>query len=330
MTFVAYKEGLGTFTAMTIFNPPEILAVGEVLLDLISTEYATDFRTADTYRRVPGGSPANLAMNLARLGRRVALIGTVGDDDGGDLLLDTLAGAGVDTRGMRCSTDPTTLILVTKSRAVSNFEPYRLADCQILARQFDTFDLDRVNVLHTTAFALSKEPARSTILTAFKKGAGAGATLSVDFNYADKIWSSDRAAGRAALTTIAEAGGMVKMSEVDFERLFGRAITDAEAAARVVFEMGATVVCLTLGAEGCYVLSAEGGFQLPANPVKVIDTTGAGDAFWSGFLAAYADRHDLRTCALAGRALAERKLTRLGPITERLTVKELLATGKNS
>ena len=76
---------------------PEIIAVGELLIDLISTDYTEDFRSADTYQRLPGGSPANLAMNLARLGRDVGLVATVGQDDAGGLLIEAVKDAGVDT-----------------------------------------------------------------------------------------------------------------------------------------------------------------------------------------------------------------------------------------
>ncbi|NJC24852.1 carbohydrate kinase family protein [Neolewinella antarctica] len=306
-------------------NSPEIIAIGELLIDLISTEYADDFQSADRYQRLPGGSPANLAMNLAKLGRDVGLIATVGQDDAGDLLVDAVRDAGVSTDGIARAAAPTTLILVTRSRAVSNFEPYRLADRLITRAQFERLSFKSAKVLHTTAFALSEEPARSVILGAMQEGAVAGARLSVDFNYADKLWADDRAAGLAALTKIAGAGGMVKVSEVDFERLFGEPVTAPANAAHRILKLGASLVCLTLGEEGCHILTHEESFHLPARPVDVVDTTGAGDAFWSGFLAAYLADKNLRDCALAGRAMAERKLTRVGPVTESLTVEDLLA-----
>lgn len=300
---------------------PEIIAAGELLIDLISTEYADDFRAADTYQRLPGGSPANLAMNLARLGRDVGLVATVGKDDTGSLLIDAVKEAGVDTSGIARVVEPTTLILVTKSRAVSDFEPYRLADRFISAAQLKL--PAGVRILHTTAFALSREPARSNILAAMEEVRKSGVRLSVDFNYADKIWGSDREAGLATLTAIAAAGGLIKVSEVDFERLFGVAVTDNHAAAAQIMALGAHLVCLTLGEEGCYVMHQEGAFYLPARKVEVKDTTGAGDAFWSGFLAAHLAGHDWETCARAGRGMAELKLGTVGPLTHRVSLENL-------
>ena len=158
---------------------PEIVAIGELLIDLISTNYADDFQSADHYQRLPGGSPANLAMNLARLGRSVALVATVGQDDAGALLLTAVREAGVDVDHIARHADPTTLILVTKSRAVSNFEPYRLADRHISADQLPAALLTGSKVVHTTAFALSKEPARRNILAAMATAAAAGASVAV-------------------------------------------------------------------------------------------------------------------------------------------------------
>ena len=308
---------------MTIPASPEIICIGELLLDLISLDYAEDFRAADKYQRLPGGSPANLAMNLARLGRDVALVATVGKDDAGSLLIEAVQAAGVNVEHVARHPDPTTLILVTKSKAVSNFEPYRMADRQIAAEQLPAEYLAGTKILHTTAFALSKEPARTNILTAMRTAAQQGIRISVDFNYADKIWGNDRAAGLATLTEIAGAGGLIKVSEVDFERLFEETVIDYHTAAHKIKALGAYLVCLTLGEEGCFVVHPDGEFYLPAREVEVKDTTGAGDAFWSGFLAAHLAGKDWETCARCGRGMAELKLETVGPIQHKVELSQL-------
>lgn len=304
---------------------PEIVCVGELLLDLISLEYAEDFRSADKYQRLPGGSPANLAMNLARLGRKSGLIATVGRDDAGELLIDAVRSAGADVTYITRQAEPTTLILVTKSQAVSNFEPYRMADRMIFPDQIPQEYLAGTRILHTTAFALSQEPARTTIHEAMEQAANNGIRLSTDFNYADKIWDGNRVAALLSLRKIAATGALVKVSEVDYERLFEKTVIDYHSAAHDIVAMGASVVCLTLGEEGCFIVHPDGEFHLPAREVEVKDTTGAGDAFWSGFLAAHLEGLDWETCARAGRGMAERKLGHVGPLTEQLSVAELIA-----
>ncbi|MCP9235091.1 carbohydrate kinase family protein [Lewinella sp. JB7] len=306
---------------------PEILCVGELLVDLLSTEYAPDFRSADTYRRYAGGSPANLAMNLARLGQSVGLVATVGDDDAGELLREAVADTGCDVSLIATAPDPTTLILVTKSRQVSNFEAYRSADKYIAPEQFPEDYLAECRLFHTTAFALSRQPARGSIMAAAARVAAAGGRLSIDVNYAAKIWPNRLEALWVISKYIAlggeGAGTLVKCSEVDYERLFDEPVEEVAEAAGSILDLGAGVVCLTLGARGSYVVSEAGSFATPARPVEVVDTTGAGDAFWSGFLAGYVNKLDWEDCALRGRAMAEQKLTTDGPLTTAISLDEL-------
>ena len=79
-------------------------------------------------------------------------------------------------------------------------------------------------------------------------------------------------------------------------------------------QLGAKEVVLTLGGDGCWVASDSEQHFLPARPVEVKDTTGAGDAFWSGYLTARIDGRTLLESAMAGRRMAEIKLAHFGPL----------------
>lgn len=296
---------------------PEVLSVGELLIDFISTDYVDSFEEAQGFRPIPGGSPANMGSNLHRLGQRVGLVASVGSDDMGRYLVRFVEGLGMDMQGVRQVEVPTTLILVTKSRTVSNFEAYRMADCQITAEQLPTTVLDGLKILHTTCFALSLEPARSSILAAAQYVAARGGRVSIDANYAQKIWP-DTAEAQTVVAEYCALGAMVKISEVDWERLYGHPLIDNAAAAAHLHGLGAALVCITLGDKGCYVSWDGEQHFVPSRPVDVKDTTGAGDAFWSGFLCAYLDGHPLLHCALAGRKMAELKLQVFGPLPKNI------------
>jgi fructokinase len=298
---------------MSQTNFPSVLAVGELLIDLISTSYAETLDDVTTFERIVGGSPANMASNLSRLGQSAALVASVGNDDMGDYLHSFVKGLSLDTTGVHQVPYPTTLVLVTKSRQVSNFEAYRLADCQISRKQLPDDLLRKVSVFHTTCFALSKEPARTAILEAAGKVAAAGGQLSIDANYAAKIWP-DLAEAQEIVATYCSHGAMVKFSDVDWERLYGHSVDQPSEAARFLHGLGAKTVCITLGEKGCFVSNEEGQHFVPSRPIEVVDTTGAGDAFWSGFLCAYIDGYNLYQCALAGRRMAEIKLQHFGPL----------------
>ncbi|MEM1124490.1 MAG: carbohydrate kinase family protein, partial [Bacteroidota bacterium] len=252
-------------------------------------------------------------MNMARLGHQSKLVATVGQDDMGQYLLDFVQQLPVDCQSiLRCSY-PTTLILVTRSASVANFEAYRGADYQIIPFQINRIPLSEVSIFHTTCFALSLEPARSTILTAAKEAVDSGCALSIDANYAHKIWPN-RNGAQQIVASYCQLGSLIKMSEVDWERLYGNPLTEPRNAIDFLLDLGAKEVCLTLGEEGCWVGNQQEKHFVPSRAVEVKDTTGAGDAFWSGYLTAFLDGHTLKNRAKAGRKMAELKIQRLGPL----------------
>lgn len=294
-------------------NRFDCLSVGELLVDMISNEYVDNLIDAVDFRRLPGGSPANMVGNLRRLGKQVGLVATVGKDDSGQFLTQYVHDLGVDTSNVRAVPTPTTLILITRSQAVSRFEPYRGADAEIVADQLTEDLLRHTRILHTTCFALSREPARSTILQAAERARANGCQLSIDANYAQKIWP-DRAEAERIVDAYLQCGALAKFSEVDWERLYGYPLPAPEDAGKYLLSRGAQVVCLTLGERGCYVCTEQEAHSLPARKIDVKDTTGAGDAFWAGFLSAYLDGASLYNCAVSARSMAELKLQIFGQL----------------
>jgi sugar/nucleoside kinase (ribokinase family) len=294
----------------------KILAVGELLVDMISADFAETLDDVKNFVRIAGGSPANMCANMARLGNDASLVATIGNDDMGQFLKNTVAATGTHTDYIRTVELPSTLILVTRSRQVSNFEAYRSADKMILASQFPK-NFKEFAIFHTTCFALSMYPAQATILKMAKKAASQGSQLSIDANYAQKIWNN-RVEAQQVVADYCALGALVKISEVDWERLYETPLTDAEAAAQHFLKLGARAVCVTLGEKGCLAASASETHFLPSRPVEVKDTTGAGDAFWSGFLTAFLDKKSLLNCAKAGRRMAEIKLSHFGSLPEKV------------
>jgi sugar/nucleoside kinase (ribokinase family) len=296
-------------------NKIDILCVGELLIDMISYDFAETMDEAELFKRIPGGSPANLGMNMKRLGNNVRLAATVGKDDMGQYLLRYIKKLGLNTDSIRQVNLPTTLILVTRSKQVSNFEAYRGADCHISLGQLSEKLLKSVSIFHTTCFALSKKPAQANILRGAKRAVEAGCRLSIDVNYAQKIWEN-QAEAQSIVAEYCSYGAFVKCSEVDWERLYGSKLTDPKQAAQHFLSIGASEVCVTLGGDGCFVASntVQGGYFLPTRPVDVKDTTGAGDAFWSGYLTARLEGHTILHAAMAGRRMAELKLGHFGPL----------------
>lgn len=298
-------------------RPIDILSAGELLVDMITAEFVQNLDEATLFKRVPGGSPANLAMNMARLGNKAMLSASVGNDDMGGVLMNYVARLGVDISGIAQVDEPTTLILVTRSAATSNFQAYRGADAMLSIRQFPYSLFENIAVFHTTCFAMSKQPAQHVILQAAERAQRAKCQLSLDANYAEKIWP-ERVEAVRIVAEYCRMRSLIKISDVDWSRLYEDAAPDPNAVLDHFLKIGATEVCYTLGDKGLWVANTDERHFLPSRPVEVKDTTGAGDAFWSGYLTARLDGKTLLECAMAGRRMAEMKIGHFGPLPEQV------------
>lgn len=295
----------------------DILSAGELLVDFITAEFVQNLDEATLFKRIPGGSPANLCMNMARLGNNTMLAASVGNDDMGGVLRNYVARLGVDVSNVVQVEEPTTLILVTRSAAVSNFQAYRGADAMLSIRQFPFGRFEEIGIFHTTCFGLSKQPAQHVILQAAEKAKRAKCQLSIDANYSEKIWPDRRDAQRI-IAEFSRLGALIKISDIDWGRLYEDQSPKPEAVLDHFLKMGATEVCFTLGADGCWVANGSERHFLPSRPIEVKDTTGAGDAFWAGYLTARLDDKSLLDCAIAGRRMAELKLGHFGPLPDKV------------
>jgi len=291
----------------------DILCVGELLVDCISDDFVDDIEEVKSFKRFQGGSPANLSLNMAKLGNNSTLIACIGNDDNGDFLLQSLESNGMDCTHIKRSRLPSSLILITRSKKTAKSKSYRGADTQISEDQLSEDLLQSAKIFHTTCFALSKNPAQHYIIKAAHLAQKHDCQLSIDLNYVEKIWH-DRAAAQKIVADYCALGALVKLSEVDWERLYDQPVLSNEAVIQHFMDLGAKEVCLTLGSEGC--VAAQNGTQhfLPARKVNVKNTTGTGDAFWSGYLTAWLDGLGLEEKLKAGRKMAEIRLAQIGAI----------------
>jgi fructokinase len=292
----------------------DILSVGELLIDFISEDYIENFSKASSFRQFQGGSPANMCLNMHLLGNNTKLVCSIGSDAMGKFLYQKVSNYGINCDDVAIIPNtPSTLILVTRSRTTPDFEAYRTADCQISMEQLA--DAKNSRIFHTTCFALSKKPAQTNIMKAAQIAAENGVQLSIDANYAQKIWN-DRQEAQTIVKTYCSYGAIVKVSDVDWSRLYPNIPFEKTKVAAHFLSLGAREVCVTLGEEGSYVNDGTAEYTIGIVPINVVDTTGAGDAFWSGYLTAWLDEKSLKERALAGRKMAAIKLQHLGPLEQ--------------
>ncbi|AHJ97306.1 carbohydrate kinase family protein [Hymenobacter swuensis] len=283
-----------------------LLAIGEALVDILTTDFVGDLSQVTTLQAVAGGSPANLCRFVQRCGGTACLVAAVGQDGLGEILLRNLTAAGLSTRHVHQLPDrATSIIVVGRSRDTPAFIPYRSADRYL--PPIDPTLIAEATLVHTTAFALSRQPAQDHILEALATAYDQGRSVSVDWNYAAPIWRRADNAPDVWQRLLAYEP-LLKVSLDDVAR-FGKVPATAEAAREFLRDTPARVLCLTCGSDGVWYRSRGGDWQhQAAPPVQVLDATGAGDAFWAGFLTSWMRQATVAECVQAGISTAARRL----------------------
>ena len=232
----------------------DIICMGEMLIDF------TPGKEPRSYTANPGGAPANVAIAAARNGLESAFLGILGNDDFGKLLQETLEQDGVK---MLCPhmTDKavTTLAFVTLYEGGErSFTFARKPGADILLSEEDVKenDIENCRMLHAGSVSLSDAPSKDAVLKAVKLASEKGKLVSFDVNYREMIWHDEE---------LSFAGGEENIP----------AFMD---------KYGIKVLIETLGAKGAkYYFEGKSGI-VEGRKVKAVDATGAGDAFWGGFL----------------------------------------------
>ena len=304
----------------------DLLAIGEILIDFISTERSDSLLDAQAFRRLPGGSPANLAVNVARLGKRAALLAKMGAGAFGQFLKSELQRSGVITDYLLLDPDvQTSLVFVSQTSGTPDFEPYRSGDFQLTPAEVPEAAIQRASLLHITTWPLSRQPSRSAVLKAVLLARQLGKIVSIDPNYSPKVWP-DHADALRTLETVYQYVTLTKASLDDAGRLFGAGDAPERYIQRF-HDLGPGTVVFTLGKEGS-LLSLRGQplFHLPARPVEVVDATGAGDSFWAGFLTALSDGEPPERCLRFAREIVDLKLRTLGTLPENIDRSQIYAS----
>ncbi len=303
----------------------DVLSIGETLIDLISDAEQASLADSRRFIMYPGGAVTNVALNVARLGGSSALVASVGDDALGIFLRDHLASTGVETTYLCIAQRlPTTLAIVARHHTTPDFTIYRGADAHIVPEHVPLDILPTTALVHTSAFALSREPSCSTVLSFIAKAHAAGCLVSFDPNYHPRLWEMS-ADPLEMLTSICPYVFLMKPSLDDCIRLFGGGQTPEEYAARFL-ALGVQQVVLTMGRGGVLLANATEMSYHVTKQVDVVDVTGAGDSFWAGLLLAILDGYATSEALRVGQAVAEIKLQQVGPLGQSIDRLQLYAS----
>ena len=257
----------------------DVVALGELLIDF--TCEAVDAGGYPTMAAHPGGAPANFLAALSRFGAETALMGKVGDDAFGKMLLGTLQKAGIDTRGMVTTEEVfTTLAFVTLDETGNrefSFSRKPGADTCLTEQELDLRLIDETKVFHFGTLSLTHEPARSATYRAVEYARRQGKWITFDPNLRKPLWKDLDTAKEQMRWGLSQAD-VVKISDEEVAFLFG--MTPEEGAAHILREFGGKLVFVTCGARGCFFQNRRTSGMVPGlTGLSVVDTTGAGDIF---------------------------------------------------
>lgn len=294
-------------------NVNDLFMAGEILIDMISADY-NDESTSGTYHRFFGGSPSNIAMNAKKLGIRAVVASATGEDGLGAFLIHELENAGIDTGYVQRAADySTSMVVVTKSRSTPIPIFYRGADYHLSYTPELEEGLKNSKIVHFSCWPLSRRPARDTIEKIIATAKMNDLLVCFDPNYHPMLWEDGEDGVRYVKSIIGKVD-IVKPSEDDAERLFGKQTPERHL--ETFLKLGAKFVILTLGKDGALVSNGTETVRFDTLATEVADTTGAGDAFWSGFYAAAVKGYTIRQALALGFAVSAYKLKYTGAIVD--------------
>jgi len=298
----------------------DVLVAGEALIDFIP-ERAGPLEDVAGFERRPGGAPANVAVALARLDDPPLFWTRIGDDPFGRYLERTLADYGLPTRFIeRDGEAKTTVAFVTHDETGDReFTFYRddTADTRLEPGQIDDQTLADCEWVHAGGVTLSSGSARTATLELLERAAAADCTISFDPNWRPELWPDEEAFASAVGDALVHVDVCFATS-AELEALGASGESPTEIA-RAAIDGGAVhTVFVTRGSEGAAAVASDDAAWPTATvahrgfAVDAVDTTGAGDAFVAGAIAALRDGRDLAAAVAFANAVAATATTARG------------------
>ena len=307
----------------------DVCVLGRIGYDLYAVEQNQRLAEVKHFSRHLGGSSANIAVGLARLGLRVGIVSSVGKDALADFLLGFLKNEGIDTRFVRLVEGYNTSLCLTEVSPPDHFPQvfYRRdpADVHLQVGRAELAYIQGASLFVTNGTSLSASPAREATISALKAARVAGLRTAFDMDYRPSSWQSPAQAGAEARKALPWVDVLLG-NEDELCLLSGE--REARAQAQVGLDAGVGLVIRKRGSEGVEAYSREGYVFAPKCPVQVASTIGAGDGFAAGFLYGLVRGFSLDDCLRYGNAVAAIVVSRIScsdamPYLKEL--KELLA-----
>ena len=269
----------------------DLILLGRVAVDLNPVDYYCPLNESTTFKRYLGGSPANIAVGLARLGKKVGFFARVSDDQLGTFVTDYFDNEGIDTSHIkRCQNGEKIGLTFTeiKSETESSIVMYRneAADLKLDVEDIDEEYINKAKAILISGTALAESPSREAALKAVALAKKNGVPVIFDIDYRAYNWkNSDEIA--IYYSSVAREADIILGSREEYdltEKFIKVGMTDKETAA-YWHSQNAKIVIIKHGKEGSTAYTNDGeSFSIKPFPVKLLKSFGGGDGYASAFL----------------------------------------------
>ena len=269
----------------------DLILLGRVAVDLNPVDYYCPLNESTTFKRYLGGSPANIAVGLARLGKKCGFFARVSDDQLGTFVTDFFDKEGIDTSHIkRCQNGEKIGLTFTeiKSETESSIVMYRneAADLKLDVEDIDEDYINKAKAILISGTALAESPSREAALKAVALAKKNGVPIIFDIDYRAYNWkNSDEIA--IYYSSVAREADIILGSREEYdltEKFIKPNMTDKETAA-YWHGQNAKIVIIKHGKEGSTAYTNDGeSYSIKPFPVKLLKSFGGGDGYASAFL----------------------------------------------
>ena len=308
----------------------DLIAVGRIAIDFNPLDYFKPLSESKEYRKYLGGSPANVAVGLARLGKKVGFIGKVSDDQFGDYVTKFFSDEGIDVshvtrakNGEKLGLTFTEILSPTESSILM----YRdgIADLMLSPDDVDEEYVASAKALLISGTALAQSPSREACLKAMQLAEKNNTRIIFDIDYRPYNWKSkDEIA--VYYTAVAEHADIIMGSREEYDltqAIFAPQMND-EQTAKYWFSKRAKIVIIKHGKKGSTAHTFDGRkYNIKPFPVTAFKSFGGGDGYGSAFLYGLFDGKEIMDCLELGSASASMLVSAHGCSEFMPTVEEL-------
>ena len=292
-------------TALNGIKGGKFIVVGRVGMDLSPTDRAQTEHATDMFVAM-GGSSANIAAGLVKLGLNADLVTCVSDDAVGRYCLNQLDAYGVGRRHVRTIQGEERTSLAVYETRVEDHQSviYRnnAADFQMSVEDVEAVDYTQFTALITAGTVFASDPSRTAAFRAFELAKEAGLPIIFDVDYRPYSWPSPQVAADV-LSRAGALSDIIVGNDEEFGFMAG-GMDKGRMKARELARASADIVVYKMGQHGAVTYTATDEIPTGIYPAEAVKPTGAGDSFMAGFMAALAEDRDLKTAILRGSACA--------------------------